>query len=48
LNTKNPSDRSRKPGRREVLEKFGYTVINKEQSPNRKKITIITDNKKAS
>jgi hypothetical protein len=45
LNTKNPNDRIRKPGRRAVLENFGYTIINKEKSPNRKKITIITDNK---
>lgn len=48
LNTKDPSERSRKPGRREILEKFGFNVIDKDKIPNKNKITIVTNNKKAS
>jgi hypothetical protein len=48
LNSKDPKDRSRKPGRREVLEKFGFTVIDNDKTANRNKITIITNKKKAS
>lgn len=48
LNSKDPTERSRKPGRREVLEKFGFNVIDKDKAPKKNKITIITNNKKAS
>jgi hypothetical protein len=47
LDSKDPKDRSRKPGRREILEKFGYTIINQNSSPIKNKISIVT-NKKAS
>ena len=41
-------NRIRKPWRREILEKFWFTIINKDWIPNRNKISIVTDTKKAS